>query len=58
MRLRYIFIAEGQGGEEVDLMQRERTRGRVFCWKGDPESKELEDGEFDMVKWRKYFKSG
>lgn len=30
---------------------------RVFCWAGEPDSKELEDGSFDLERYRKYFKS-
>ena len=29
---------------------------RVFCWAGDPGSKELEDGSFDLERYQKYFK--
>ncbi|RAR08644.1 zinc cadmium resistance protein [Stemphylium lycopersici] len=39
-----------EGGGEV-------LRGcRVFCWAGDPGSKELEDGSFDLERYQKYFK--
>ncbi|KAI4952625.1 hypothetical protein J4E91_003097 [Alternaria rosae] len=30
---------------------------RTFCWAGDSDSKELEDGSFDLQRYRKYFKS-
>lgn len=30
---------------------------RTFCWAGDPDSKELEDGSFDLERYQKYFKS-
>jgi gamma-glutamylcyclotransferase (GGCT)/AIG2-like uncharacterized protein YtfP len=30
---------------------------RTFCWAGDPDSKELEDGSFDLEHYQKYFKS-
>ncbi|KAF2867002.1 hypothetical protein BDV95DRAFT_631464 [Massariosphaeria phaeospora] len=29
---------------------------RVFCWAGDPESRELDEGTFDLERWRRYFK--
>jgi gamma-glutamylcyclotransferase (GGCT)/AIG2-like uncharacterized protein YtfP len=31
--------------------------GRTFCWAGDPKSKELEEGSFDLYRYQKYFKS-
>lgn len=30
---------------------------RTFCWAGEPNSKELEDGSFDLERYQKYFKS-
>ena len=30
---------------------------RTFCWAGQPNSKELEDGSFDLERYQKYFKS-
>lgn len=33
------------------------VKGRTFIWRGDPESKELEDGIFDFERWKKYFKA-
>jgi gamma-glutamylcyclotransferase (GGCT)/AIG2-like uncharacterized protein YtfP len=30
---------------------------RTFCWAGDSDSKELEDGSFDLERYQKYFKS-
>ncbi|OJJ33304.1 hypothetical protein ASPWEDRAFT_174715 [Aspergillus wentii DTO 134E9] len=29
---------------------------QTFCWGGDPKSKELEDGQFDLVRYQRYFK--
>ncbi len=29
---------------------------RTFCWRGDPANKELEVGEFDFERWKRYFK--
>ncbi|KAF2280538.1 uncharacterized protein EI97DRAFT_430243 [Westerdykella ornata] len=29
---------------------------RTFCWAGDPESEELEEGSFDLEWYQKYFK--
>lgn len=31
-------------------------RCRMFCWAGEPDSKELEDGTFDLERYQKYFK--
>jgi gamma-glutamylcyclotransferase (GGCT)/AIG2-like uncharacterized protein YtfP len=28
----------------------------TFCWAGEPDSKELEDGSFDLERYQKYFK--
>lgn len=30
---------------------------RTFCWAGAPDSRELEDGNFDLERYQKYFKS-
>lgn len=30
---------------------------RTFCWAGSPDSKELEEGNFDLERYQKYFKS-
>jgi len=30
---------------------------RTFCWAGDPQSRELEEGSFDLERYRRYFKS-
>lgn len=30
---------------------------RTFYWSGDPDSKELEDGSFDLERYQKYFKA-
>jgi gamma-glutamylcyclotransferase (GGCT)/AIG2-like uncharacterized protein YtfP len=30
---------------------------RTFCWAGESDSKELEDGSFDLERYQKYFKS-
>ncbi|KAH9874594.1 hypothetical protein IAQ61_003784 [Plenodomus lingam] len=29
---------------------------RTFCWAGEPDSKELEKGSFDLERYQKYFK--
>ena len=29
---------------------------RTFCWAGEADSKELEDGKFDLQRYQKYFK--
>ena len=29
---------------------------RTFCWAGNPNSKELEEGSFDLERYQKYFK--
>lgn len=28
---------------------------RVFCWAGEEERKELEEGNFEFEMWKKYF---
>ena len=30
--------------------------GKTFCWAGDSNSRELEDGHFDFARYQKYFK--
>jgi gamma-glutamylcyclotransferase (GGCT)/AIG2-like uncharacterized protein YtfP len=30
---------------------------RTFCWAGEPDSNELENGSFDLERYQKYFKS-
>lgn len=30
---------------------------RTFCWAGEPDSRELEDGSFDLERYQKYFKA-
>ena len=30
---------------------------RTFCWAAEPDSKELEDGSFDLKRYQKYLKS-
>ena len=30
---------------------------RTFTWAGEPESKELEEGSFDLERYQKYFKA-
>ncbi|KAI8933227.1 hypothetical protein NX059_009862 [Plenodomus lindquistii] len=29
---------------------------RAFCWAGEPDSREFEDGSFDLERYQKYFK--
>ena len=29
----------------------------TFCWAGDPDSEDLEDGSFDLKRYQKHFKS-
>ena len=29
---------------------------RTFCWAGDPESGELQEGSFDLERYQRYFK--
>ncbi|PVH82196.1 hypothetical protein DL98DRAFT_620988 [Cadophora sp. DSE1049] len=36
---------------------RELKECRTFCWAGDVNSKELEEGTFDLLRYQKYFKS-
>lgn len=33
------------------------TGCRTFCWAGEPDSKKLEDGSFDLDRYQKFFKS-
>ncbi|KAH7117055.1 hypothetical protein B0J11DRAFT_443174, partial [Dendryphion nanum] len=43
---------------DVRLSNSEVLRNcRTFCWAGDPKSKELEGGNFDLERYQKYFKS-
>ncbi|KAH8588147.1 hypothetical protein B0O99DRAFT_601048 [Bisporella sp. PMI_857] len=30
---------------------------RTFCWAGDVNSKDLDDGSFDLLRYQKYFKA-
>jgi gamma-glutamylcyclotransferase (GGCT)/AIG2-like uncharacterized protein YtfP len=47
-KIAFVTIHRGtDGGKES---------GRVFCWNGDPESHELEDGSFDLARYQKFFK--
>jgi hypothetical protein len=32
------------------------SNGQAFCWAGDPDSRELEDGVFDFQHYQKHFK--
>jgi len=41
----------------VELENGEVLSGcRTFCWAGDPKSKDLADGSFDLERYQKYFK--
>ncbi|KAF2028311.1 hypothetical protein EK21DRAFT_101915 [Setomelanomma holmii] len=43
---------------EVGLGEGEMVRDvRMFVWAGDADSGELEDGEFELDRWRRFFKS-
>ncbi|KFY43814.1 hypothetical protein V494_01808 [Pseudogymnoascus sp. VKM F-4513 (FW-928)] len=33
------------------------TGCRTFCWAGDPDSNELEEGTFDLQRYQRYFKA-
>lgn len=35
---------------------RVENRARTFIWSGDPASRELVEGEFDLARYQKYFK--
>jgi gamma-glutamylcyclotransferase (GGCT)/AIG2-like uncharacterized protein YtfP len=41
---------------EMVLEDETKIRGWSFCWKGDAQSCELEDGEFDMQMWKERYK--
>ena len=42
---------------EIELGDGESLRDcRTFCWAGDLNSKELEEGSFDLQRYQKYFK--
>jgi hypothetical protein len=41
----------------VELDDGEALSGcRVFVWAGEEESKDLEEGDFDFERWKRYFK--
>lgn len=43
---------------QIELSNGESLFGcRTFCWAGDPNSKELVEGSFDLQRYQKYFKS-
>ena len=43
---------------DVELEGGEVLRGcRTFCWAGDADSRELDDGSFDLSRYQTYFKS-
>ena len=42
-------ILDGHGVDTV-------VEGLTFCWAGDPQSRDLQDGEFDFERYQKYFK--
>lgn len=33
------------------------SRCRAFCWDGEPDSRELEEGSFDLESYRRYYKA-
>lgn len=42
---------------DIELSNGETLRDcRTFYWAGDPDSKELEEGKFDLQRYQKYFK--
>jgi gamma-glutamylcyclotransferase (GGCT)/AIG2-like uncharacterized protein YtfP len=42
---------------DVGLDDGETLSGcRVFVWAGEEESKDLEEGDFDFERWKRYFK--
>lgn len=45
--------SRSNGEEEVKVL----TDCRTFCWAGNPESKELEEGWFDLGRYQRYFKT-
>ena len=41
----------------IELRNGETLRDcRTFCWAGDPDSKDLEEGHFDLQRYQRYFK--
>ena len=42
---------------DIKLESGKSVGGRTFIWRGDPNSKEIEDGDFDFERWKKYFKA-
>ncbi|OBT64109.1 hypothetical protein VE03_06244 [Pseudogymnoascus sp. 23342-1-I1] len=43
---------------DIELSNGEVLSGcRTFCWAGEPESKELEEGTFDLQRYQRYFKA-
>ncbi|KAH9219520.1 hypothetical protein DL95DRAFT_457194 [Leptodontidium sp. 2 PMI_412] len=43
---------------EVKLEDGRELKGcRTLCWAGNADSKELEEGEFDLLRYQKYFKA-
>jgi len=43
---------------DIELSSGEVLRGcRTFCWAGDSDSKELEEGTFDLQRYQRYFKA-
>jgi len=43
---------------DVELDSGEILYGcRTFCWAGDPMSKDLEEGSFDLERYQRYFKA-
>ncbi|KFY18611.1 hypothetical protein V493_08472 [Pseudogymnoascus sp. VKM F-4281 (FW-2241)] len=43
---------------DIELSNGEVLRGcRTFCWAGDSDSKELDEGTFDLQRYQRYFKA-
>ncbi|RDL36417.1 Uncharacterized protein BP5553_05769 [Venustampulla echinocandica] len=43
---------------DIELEDGELLRGcRTFCWAGEANSKDLEEGSFDLLRYQKYFKA-
>jgi hypothetical protein len=42
---------------EIRREDGEVVAGRTFCWRGNPENRELEEGAFDLERYRWYFKA-
>ncbi|KAF2495634.1 hypothetical protein BU16DRAFT_510590 [Lophium mytilinum] len=43
---------------DIELGNGETIPGcRTFCWAGDPQSQDLEEGTFDLARYQKYFKA-